>query len=587
MYHYLTNPLRRRIQEVLRFSFGSNPRHRDVVDHIRLKYEFRERPQKGIVLQGSSGSPVVLSANNFVGTMFSYVMMAKVDDFAGTALEWVKEDSSVEHTGFPSEAGIYYIQIEELNAPNSLPTYQFYVDPLLTVRDELVLVSTGVENQAVLLNAPAVDGTIHLYADGYELLDGEALRITAPESLEIVSDFGLGLPVGQVKPILTTGTGPFTFTGGEILALEIDDQPVIIDEPFDDPITYTAADLADMLLDEFIDQGVDGSTYEIQVVDNTVQITSNRSIRIDEDTLSTANPILGFDEGFVPVEVTGISAKPVIPKDEPFTMVVNGLTIQVPLHEGFIPLSSFVNQITPFFAHTGLTIEIIDSGDYVVDPETGAITLFNIQPAGTEIVADYRYPIESRGPFPIGRGNTANNDAIPGVVLAFGNQLEDGDVIAVVVDQDRSDVADVYGGKFDLSLDIDIIARDSMTRSELADLCVMYLWNHHRERLSEEGIEITSLSHGGESEEPYDDNADDYYYTANVSLSVMTDWEIHIAKPLQIRRIVHSSFAEDAQRAADSSFLRQGSLLAPVDPTSTLYDHIYIVNKSGKYERLR
>jgi hypothetical protein len=166
------------------------------------------------------------------------------------------------------------------------------------------------------------------------------------------------------------------------------------------------------------------------------------------------------------------------------------------------------------------------------------------------ISADYLYPEATRGPFFIGDGDFSNVDAIPGAVLAFGSSLKDGDVGAVVVTATREDVADVYGGKADVSLDFDIIARDAMSRSEVADLVVLYLFQRRRERLAEEGMALESVSMGGESEEPYDEVGDDYYYLANISIQLKADWEIHIERPLILRRVTPFTFEQDAQVAS-------------------------------------
>ena len=67
-------------------------------------------------------------------------------------------------------------------------------------------------------------------------------------------------------------------------------------------------------------------------------------------------------------------------------------------------------------------------------------------------------------------------------------------------------------------------------------MTVMYLWGIARSRLSSEGIEISSVSMGGESEEAYDENADDYYYNASVNVQMQADWSIHVPIGAMVRR---------------------------------------------------
>mgnify|MGYP003349069872 CR=1 FL=1 len=59
---------------------------------------------------------------------------------------------------------------------------------------------------------------------------------------------------------------------------------------------------------------------------------------------------------------------------------------------------------------------------------------------------------------------------------------------------------------------------------EIADQTVMFLWATLRPSLIDEGIDLMEISMGGESEEVYDENADDYFYNSSISMTVQTDW---------------------------------------------------------------
>ena len=51
------------------------------------------------------------------------------------------------------------------------------------------------------------------------------------------------------------------------------------------------------------------------------------------------------------------------------------------------------------------------------------------------------------------------------------------------------------------------------------------------------GLELSDVSLGGESEEVYDDNGDDYFYTASLSFSLQVDWFIHFPLVVPIQTI--------------------------------------------------
>jgi len=114
---------------------------------------------------------------------------------------------------------------------------------------------------------------------------------------------------------------------------------------------------------------------------------------------------------------------------------------------------------------------------------------------------------------------------------------EVGHKVAVVVYRDRVSTAEAYGGKFDASFDLDVIARDPDQMEEMADLLIMYLWGEKRQTLSSEGIEISDVSMGGESEEIADETGDDYFYQASMSVQIQADWEIHVPLPLTFSRV--------------------------------------------------
>jgi len=174
--------------------------------------------------------------------------------------------------------------------------------------------------------------------------------------------------------------------------------------------------------------------------------------------------------------------------------------------------------------------------DYSVNYDDGAVTLINRFSPGSVLVADYRWVAPSVGPVEF-KWNSADITTLPGVVLAFGKRAEVGHTVAVVIYGDRVSTAEAYGGKFEASFDLDVIARDPDQMEEMADLLIMYLWGEKRSVLSAEGIEISDVGMGGESEEIYDETGDDYYYQASMSVQVQADWEIHLPLPLTFSRV--------------------------------------------------
>lgn len=347
MYYRLVQAMKRRFIFELRRYFASHPQFRDkLVENIQGKYSFKQRPQMGIVIKGGSGQPVQMSADNFLGTIRSYVMQTRVKDKPGLSVEWVRENSyAIRENGgrFPTPPGVYYIDITE-HDPHTMEG-EFFVDPLLDVRDERPMMVSPTEG---VLEREPLARTLRLYL----LPGGQSLR-----------------------------------------------------------------------------EGVD---YDID-----------------------------------PVEPQRFH-------------------LRVPLEE---------NQ---------------------------------------EISADYRYVGDSTGPHKF-RESRANVTAIPGVVIAFGRRVEKGDQLAVAVYDRRRNAYLAFGGKWSLPFEFEIFARDHETQMEISDQTAVYLWGILRSRLSTEGIEIRETSIDGEGEEIYDEGAGDYFYNANLSCVVETDWEIHVPIHFGIR----------------------------------------------------
>ncbi len=183
--------------------------------------------------------------------------------------------------------------------------------------------------------------------------------------------------------------------------------------------------------------------------------------------------------------------------------------------------------------------QLNEGRDFTVDYASGGITLLkNFSPNAT-LNGDYRYAIATIGPVQF-QWNQADFKTLPGVVLAFGKRACVGDKVAVVVYPDRVEAANAYGGKFEMTFELEVISQDPIQMEEITDFAIMSLWGIKKPQLELEGLEIIDISLGGEVEEQYDETADLMYYNATISLQMRADWEIHIPLPLTIQRIVPS-----------------------------------------------
>jgi hypothetical protein len=220
---------------------------------------------------------------------------------------------------------------------------------------------------------------------------------------------------------------------------------------------------------------------------------------------------------------------------------------------------------------------LLQDVDYDVDWDSGRIVFLKTLPPGATIDADYRYTLPERGPFNYDL-EKYNVDAIPGVVLAFGDRAQDCDKMVVVITENRVDVAEIFGGKFEVHFDLTIFSRDSEDREKLSDYVVHAIMDK-KHAWGFEGLELLDVSPGGETEEIYNAETDDYFYDSAVSMTLRTDWESYIPLPIQNFRIEQTSKAEEQVKGyADGSFvldlLRIGNLIDVAGMSTTIGSRI-------------
>ena len=224
--------------------------------------------------------------------------------------------------------------------------------------------------------------------------------------------------------------------------------------------------------------------------------------------------------------------------------------------------------------------------DYRVDYSNGAIELLGRGTPQAVLTADYFYAGASVGPNKF-QWMTADSQTLPGVVLAFGKRASVGDKVAVRVYPDRVDTANAYGGKFEVSFDLDVITTDPNQMEEIADLVIMYLWGQKKPYLELEGIEIVDISIGGEAEDTYDEGADLWYYNASISIQLRADWEIHVPLPLTISRVTPTTQSQDAQVTPDRRGPETPDLVWN-GPSDLFFATVPIVpGRNNSFERIR
>jgi hypothetical protein len=177
-------------------------------------------------------------------------------------------------------------------------------------------------------------------------------------------------------------------------------------------------------------------------------------------------------------------------------------------------------------AGTDYSIKLIRGEEYTVTVagEVEFIGGFSMEP-NTNLVAHYRWIGEEMGPIVIPDNNHYDYKTIEGVVLCFNDKVNEGDKAVLIVYPNREVSARVYGGHFNVSVDLEVFTLDTVQLPGMVDYIVNDLWNNKRLRLMDEGITIDDLDSSGETEEAYDENTGDLYYKNSLSMTIMTEWK--------------------------------------------------------------
>lgn len=223
--------------------------------------------------------------------------------------------------------------------------------------------------------------------------------------------------------------------------------------------------------------------------------------------------------------------------------------------------------------------------DYTVDYATGELKFKTTFHPNSLVTADYLYPAPSIGPVRF-KWNSADTRTLPGVVLAFGKRAKAGDKVAVRVYESREDVAKAYGGKYETSFDLTVIARDPVQMEEIADFTVMTLWGEKKNVLEFDGVEILDVSMGGEAEEQYDETGDLFFYNASLSVQIRADWEAHIPMPLAIYKATTTSKEAEGSITPDRRATEGNSLFAMAQGGLFVATSPVLVGRNDDYERI-
>lgn len=250
MQNWLVAPTKKRVIQEVRKILYDHPRYREHSQNVYNKFGMSERPNRGVIVNAASADRVQLSADNYIGLLKSFVMLTKVGNSPNTTLEWVRENNflleqySPKRAVFPSPPGVYLFRVTDLPEQSSRTPGRFEVEPVLTVKDEHLLVfGSSADSEAQLSRENIYPGSVRLWLDGrrpllagrdYSMNDatGEIrfLRPT-PTGMFVVADYRYRVPVQEHLPFFLD-TADTTSIPGAVLAFgdraQLDDRFAVV-----------------------------------------------------------------------------------------------------------------------------------------------------------------------------------------------------------------------------------------------------------------------------------------------------------------------------------------------------------------------
>lgn len=162
---------------------------------------------------------------------------------------------------------------------------------------------------------------------------------------------------------------------------------------------------------------------------------------------------------------------------------------------------------------------------YDVDLATGVITLNREPPPGAKIQATYNWVANSLPDVTGVQRGIARTDILTGVLLGIGEEFVEGDRAVVIVGERKEPSSITFGGRLPMTLQFDTRSQDTPKAEKVVDKLVETLWAEVKSTLTHEGLEVSTITVGGEAAEPEDETGQEWAFQFSVSMAIEGEWQ--------------------------------------------------------------
>ena len=145
------------------------------------------------------------------------------------------------------------------------------------------------------------------------------------------------------------------------------------------------------------------------------------------------------------------------------------------------------NLVIGYSDERGRLYSLIKDRDYTIDYITGHINFLVALDKNYTLYADYMYTPSGYSAEPyIFKNYQEIHTAIPGIVISIGRRAQKNDQQIIFVSKFREQQAKIYGGHWEMSLEMAVIAKDPLQMEEMSDRLIEYLWGERKNILENE-----------------------------------------------------------------------------------------------------
>src|SRR5271157_80447 len=510
------------LRRIIEDAVNRSPRFRRSLGEVTHQFNNMIQFQDAqVTIKDVSASGNRLSPDFFMFKAYGRAILAKVQDHEGQFIEWLREIEATRNTPVP---GVYYLNVDSVDDATSdvgltIQTYRWAEGHVSNAEGSIVYLAKGIDGTtlgAALVSSPPLSPPVSVLSTAVGTGDpppANADILLFPDFLYLLTPTPAGLQLYQGSPAVAL-----------IPLLDY---------------WYQVA------MDQVVVQSTIGGSEIANVLAPTVEVMTSPPTTINTLISFTLTDQTGYElqpgkdytyyaaKGWVklsdwtPAGQT-ITAQMVVKGDPTFVAGTNSENI---LQLGVGPTESLAEgQVIIHTSQGDLTAPVLDLD--------GSTTLPNLLLPGQWCRWEVRINVGQARK--TGKKYRTNEELIPGLRVAIGDNVIVGDQVAIIVSPTNTETYEVYGSKENITFTVEVRSNDLQTSSDISEILKRELLVMRRENMEADGVTIFEASRSYRGlQRDMSGTAPQYTYV--VGVTAMCDWKVYV--PL-VTRLAHLEITE-------------------------------------------